>query len=158
MTTKNGNACGRGAGVTDRQNKPCETDRVGRAPLMATVLIADDSRVHVQLLTGWLQDLGLEVIPTFDAIQAWVTAMRTQPNMIILDINMPGGSGIDVLKRLKNSTKTRDIPVLVISGNAGPDIRDLVKRLGAVELLEKPLGCEALCDFVSRLVVSPPNK
>ena len=103
--------------------------------LMATVPIADDSRVHVQLLTGWLQDLGLEVIATFDAIQAWVTALRTQPNMIILDINMPGGSGIEVLKRLKNSTKTRDIPVLVISGNAGPDIRDLVKRLGAVELL-----------------------
>jgi CheY-like chemotaxis protein len=125
---------------------------------MATVLIADDSRVHVQLLTGWLQDLGLEVIATFDAIQAWVTAMRTQPNLIILDINMPGGSGIEVLKRLKNSTKTRDIPVLVISGNAGPDIRDLVKRLGAVELLQKPLNGEALCAIVSPLVVSPPNQ
>ena len=127
-------------------------------PLMATVLIADDSRVHVQLLTDWLQDLGLEVIATFDAIQAWVTAMRTQPNLIILDINMPGGSGIEVLKRLKNSTKTRDIPVLVISGNAGPDIRDLVKRLGAFELLQKPLNGEALCAIVSPLVVSPPNQ
>jgi CheY-like chemotaxis protein len=125
---------------------------------MATVLIADDSRVHVQLLTGWLQDLGLEVIATFDAIQAWVTAMRTQPNMIILDINMPGGSGIEVLKRLKNSTKTRDIPVLVISGNAGPDIRHLVKRLGAVELLEKPLNCQDLCAIVAPLVVSASNQ
>jgi CheY-like chemotaxis protein len=84
--------------------------------------------------------------------------MRTQPNLIILDINMPGGSGIEVLKRLKNSTKTRDIPVLVISGNAGPDIRDLVKRLGAVELLQKPLNGEALCAIVSPLVVSPPNQ
>ena len=127
-------------------------------PLTATILIADDSRVHVQLLTGWLQDLGLKVIAAFDAIQAWVTAMRTQPNMIILDINMPGGSGIEVLKRLKNSTKTRDIPVLVISGNAGPDTRDLVKRLGAVELLEKPLSCEALCAILSPLVVSPSSQ
>jgi len=126
-------------------------------PLMATVLIADDSRVHMQLLTGWLQDLGLEVIATFDAIQAWVTAMRTQPTMIILDINMPGGSGIEVLKRLKNSTKTRNIPVLVISGSAGPDIRGLVKRLGAVELLQKPLDCDALSAIVSPLVVSPAN-
>ena len=77
--------------------------------------------------------------------------------MIILDINMPGGSGIEVLKRLKNSTKTRDIPVLVISGNAGPQIRDLVKRLGAVELLQKPLTCEALCAIVSPRVASPSN-
>jgi two-component system cell cycle response regulator len=127
-------------------------------PLMAKVLIADDSRVHVQLLTGWLQDLGLEVVATFDALQAWVTAIRTQPNMIILDINMPGGSGIDVLRRLKSSTKTQHIPVLVISGNAGPETRDLVKRLGAAELLEKPLNCDALCAIVSHLVVSPPNK
>ena len=126
--------------------------------LMARVLVADDSPVHVQLLTGWLQDLGLEVIATFDAVQAWVTAMRTQPNMIILDINMPGGSGIEVLKRLKNSTKTRSIPVLVISGNAGPDIRDLVKRLGAVELLQKPLNGDALCAIVSPLVVPPPTQ
>jgi len=125
---------------------------------MPKILIADDSRVHVQLLTGWMQDLGLEVVATFDALQAWVTAMRTQPNAIILDINMPGGSGIDVLKRLKSSTKTQHIPVLVISGNAGPQTRDLVKRLGAAELLEKPLNCDALCAIVSQLVVSRPNK
>lgn len=51
---------------------------------MAEVFIADDSGVHVQLLTGWLQDLGLEVVATFDPIQAWVTAICTQPNTMIL--------------------------------------------------------------------------
>jgi len=66
---------------------------------------------------------------------------------------MPGGSGIDVLKRLKVSEKTKHIPVLVVSGSAGTDIRDFVKRLGAADLLEKPLDHEQFCNAVAGLMV-----
>jgi DNA-binding response OmpR family regulator len=120
---------------------------------MAKILIADDSRVHVQLLTGWLQDRGFDVVSALDAVQAWMMGIRSQPDVIILDINMPGGSGIDVLKRLKTSTKTKHIPVLVVSGRGGSDMRDLVKRLGAADLFEKPLDCDQLCDAVASLIV-----
>jgi two-component system cell cycle response regulator len=125
---------------------------------MAKILIADDSRVYVHLITGWLQDRGFEVVVASDAMQASMTANRGQPDAIILDINMPGGSGIDVLKRLKTSTKTKHIPVVVVSGNAGADMRELVKRLGAADLLQKPLDCAQFCDLVSGLIVSagPP--
>jgi len=119
---------------------------------MAKILIADDSRVHIHLLTGWLQECGFEVIEALDAVQAWMKGLRTQPNLIVLDINMPGGSGIDVLKRLKTSEKTKHIPVLVVSGSAGSDIRDLVKRLGAADLLEKPLDREQFCNAVVGLM------
>lgn len=119
---------------------------------VAKVLIADDSRVHVHLLTGWLRDLGLEVVAAFDAAQALMIGIRSQPDAIVLDINMPAGSGIDVLKRLKTSSKTMHIPVLVVSGNAGCETRDLVKRLGAADLLEKPLDCKQFSDIISGLV------
>lgn len=109
---------------------------------MAKILIADDSRVHVHLITGWLQDQGHEVVEALDAVQAWMKGLRTQPDVIVLDINMPGGSGIDVLKRLKASVKTQHIPVIVVSGTAGTEIRDLAMRLGAADMLEKPLDCE----------------
>jgi CheY-like chemotaxis protein len=78
---------------------------------MAKILIADDSRVHVQLLTGWLQDRGHEVVDALDSVQAWMKGLRGQPDVIVLDINMPGRSGLGVLKRLKASSKTRHIPV-----------------------------------------------
>jgi CheY-like chemotaxis protein len=122
---------------------------------MAKVLIADDSRVYVHLITGWLQDRGLEVVVASDAVQASMMVTRAQPDAIILDISMPGGSGVDVLKRLKTSTKTKHIPVLVVSGNGGSDMRDLVKRLGAADLLEKPLDCAQFCDIVSGLIAAP---
>jgi two-component system, cell cycle response regulator len=120
---------------------------------MPKILIAEDSQVHIHLLTGWLQERGYEVVVAADAIQAWMMGIRGQPNLIILDINMPAGSGIEVLKRLKSSSKTKHIPVLVISGSAGPDTRDLVKRLGAADLLEKPLDGAQLCDAVAGLLV-----
>lgn len=131
-------------------------DQIGpKMSPMAKILIADDSRVQVHLLTGWLQQRGFEVIDALDAVQAWMKGLRSQPDVIVLDINMPGGSGIDVLKRLKASVKTRQIPVLVVSGSAGTDIRELVKRLGAADLLEKPLDCEQFCAAVAGLVVRP---
>src|SRR5215467_9687278 len=121
---------------------------------MGTVLVADDSKLHVHLITGWLQDDGFEVLATFDSVQAWSTAIRVKPDLVILDINMPGGSGIDVLKRLKSSSKTSAIPVLVISGNAGSEMRNFVQRLGAVELLEKPLDHDQFCSIVHKFVHS----
>jgi CheY-like chemotaxis protein len=61
-------------------------------------------------------------------------AIQHHPDAIILDISMPGVSGIDILKKLKLSTKTKEIAVLVATGNAGNEMRNLVKRLGAAEL------------------------
>ncbi len=105
------------------------------------------------LISGWLKDRGFEVVVASDAIQAFVMATQHRPDAIILDISMPGGSGIDVLKKLKLSTKTKHIPVLVVTGNAGNEMRSLVKRLGAADLLEKPLECPEFCTILSGLAV-----
>jgi CheY-like chemotaxis protein len=121
--------------------------------MMPKILIADDSRLYVHLISGWLHDRGFEVVVASDAIQAFVIATQRQPDAVILDISMPGGSGIDVLKKLKLSTKTKHIPVLVVTGNAGNEMRSLVKRLGAADLLEKPLDCAEFCTILSGLTV-----
>jgi DNA-binding response OmpR family regulator len=77
--------------------------------------------------------------------------IRSQPDVIILGINMPGGSGLDALKRLKPSTKAKHIPVLVGSGSGGSEMRDLVQRLGA-DLFEKPPAWGQLCATVAGLI------
>jgi CheY-like chemotaxis protein len=121
--------------------------------MMPKILIADDSRLHVHLISGWLQDRGIAVVVASDSIQAFVMATQHRPDAVILDISMPGGSGIDVLKKLKLSTKTKHIPVLVVTGNAGKEMRSLVKRLGAEDLLEKPLDRDQFCTISSSLIV-----
>ena len=126
---------------------------------MPTILIADDSRVQLQLLSGWLQAQAFEVVTASDALQAWVSAARIKPDAVILDISMPAGSGIEVLKKLKMSVKTQSIPIIVVSGSGGLEMRDFVRRLGAVDFLQKPLAEENLIQILNQaLSSSTPRK
>lgn len=70
------------------------------------ILIADDDRIQIMLVTAFLRKAGFTVSSAFDAMQAFTLAIRTTPAAIVLDVNMPGGTGLEVLKRLKNSYKT----------------------------------------------------
>jgi CheY-like chemotaxis protein len=58
---------------------------------MPKILIADDSRLHVHLISGWLKDRGFEVVVASDAIQAFVMATQQRPDALILDITCPEG-------------------------------------------------------------------
>jgi len=124
-------------------------------PTMAKILIADDSRFQVQLVSTYLAPRGFAVISAGDALQTWMTALRQKPEAIVLDINMPGGTGIEVLKRLRMSNKTRHIPVVVVSGSSDPNIEGTVKELGAHDFLHKPVDPSRLCDTLSRLLEPP---
>jgi two-component system, cell cycle response regulator len=119
---------------------------------MARILIADDSRFQIQMLASWLTPMGFEVIFAVDALQTWMTALRLNPDVILLDINMPGGTGIEVLKRLRLSNKTQHIAVIVVSGEKDPATEATVRSLGAVEFLRKPVDQEQLCLSINRIV------
>lgn len=80
-------------------------------------------------------------------------ALHHIPQAIVLDINMPGGSGIDVLKRLKHSARTQNTPVIVVSGNEDPDIKNVALQLGAKLFLAKPVDVEELCNAITRLLM-----
>jgi CheY-like chemotaxis protein len=103
------------------------------------VLVADDDRIISHLLCAVLQAQGHEPFPAFDAMQAMMFAMRApQPDVILLDINMPGGTGVEALKKLKASVKTMLIPVVVLSGSIDPTMPGVMRELGAAEYLPKP--------------------
>jgi CheY-like chemotaxis protein len=118
---------------------------------MPKILIADDSRFQVQLLTSYLGK-GFEVTSASDALQAWMGALRIRPDVILLDINMPGGTGLEVLKRLRMSSKTQHIPVVVVSGNETEETETAVRDLGAADFLHKPVEKEQLRSTVSRVL------
>jgi len=119
---------------------------------MAKILIADDSRFQVQLLASCLKRQGWEFLFAYDALQAWMTALRSHPDMILLDINMPCGTGMEVLKRLRMSAKTQDIPVIVISGESNPATASEVQELGVIEFLHKPVQEDQLRTTVERVL------
>ena len=117
------------------------------------VLIADDDRVLSLLLSTRLKAKGCEIVNAYDAMQAMMAALRAKPDVIVLDIHMPGGTGIEALKKLKGNSYTTSIPVIVLSGSMDPGAAaTLVRDLGAEEFIPKPTDPESVFEAVKRAV------
>ena len=108
------------------------------------VLIADDDRILTQMLSSRLQALGWTVDVALDAMQAVMFTRQHAPDIIVLDIAMPGGTGRQALHSLKASSKLRGVPVIVLSGSIDPGEEAKMVALGAVEFLRKPIDPDAL--------------
>lgn len=117
------------------------------------VLLADDDRVLTHLLTVRLRGKGWQVVTAHDAMQALMLAMRSKPDVIVLDISMPGGTGFGALTKLKQSVRTESIPVVVISGSIAAEDEARAIQLGALEFFRKPVDPELLHDTLLRLVI-----
>jgi two-component system response regulator VicR len=119
---------------------------------MKKILIADDDRVWTEFLGTVLRKKGFDVITAFDGVQATMSAMQRQPDLIVLDIQMPGGTGLDALKRIKMSTKTAAIPIVVVSGTKDPNAARTVAALGVPTFLTKPTTAQQVEDVVCGLL------
>ncbi|MDQ8155487.1 MAG: response regulator [Gemmatimonadota bacterium] len=124
-----------------------------------TVLLADDDKVQTMMLSSQLRAKGFSVAAAYDATYTFMVAMKSPPDIVVLDIQMPGGTGRAVLERLKGSSKTMQIPVVVLSSIADPTVVREVLALGATEYLHKPANIEVLVAALQRalgLPVDPP--
>jgi DNA-binding response OmpR family regulator len=122
-----------------------------------TILVADDDPVLTRVLSTRLKKSGYQVVVVYDAMQAIKTALRILPAAILLDVNMPGGTGTQVLRQLKNSLKTNQIPIIVITASADPGTAKTVVDLGADRLMTKPPDFDRLECTLRELLGSPAD-
>ncbi|MCY2993934.1 MAG: hybrid sensor histidine kinase/response regulator [Planctomycetota bacterium] len=108
----------------------------------ASILLVDDMPANLQLLTDMLQARSYEVRPVLSGELALQAARRKPPQLILLDINMPGMNGYEVCKQLKGDPQLAAVPVIFIS--ALDETLDKVKGfgLGAVDYVTKPFQFE----------------
>jgi DNA-binding response OmpR family regulator len=118
------------------------------------VLIADDDPVMAATLSGALKARGYTVVLARDAMQAFMFAVQQQPNAILLDFNMPAGTGLGALTRLQASARTSSIPVLVVSGSTDLTLPATVRAEGAQGFFRKPVDLEALCARLEELLTA----
>jgi PAS domain S-box-containing protein len=109
-----------------------------------TILVVDDTAESLRTLTGILQPAGYTVRPANSGDLALASIAAQPPDLILLDIRMPGLDGFEVCRRLKGAESTRNIPVIFQS--AATDLADRLEglRLGAVDYVTKPFQREEL--------------
>ena len=127
-----------------RRNR--EPSRTGKNELAVSglVLIADDEEDVVGLIASSLQGAGFEVVDARDGPAAIELAQGRAPALIILDLMLPGMSGFEVCRLLKNDPRTSRIPIIMLSAKAQENDRVVGLELGADDYVTKPFSTREL--------------
>ena len=131
------------------------------------ILVVDDNHALVRIMQGVLQKHGYEVLTAYDGFVAVESALSQKPDLIILDIEMPGIDGYRVCHRLQRSEITAKIPVLMLTVKGQVDATDpaderamamrVAERnrgfeVGAAEFISKPIRAQELVERVKKLL------
>ena len=108
----------------------------------ATILIVDDTPANLSVLVDTLGDAGYHLMVAEDGEDALAQTARTQPDLILLDVMMPGLDGFETCRRLKAEPATRDIPVIFMTALTDTTEKVRAFAAGAVDYLTKPIQHE----------------
>ncbi len=118
----------------------------------STVLIVDDNPQNVELLQAFLESLPVKIVTASDGVEALERVEEHKPDLILLDIMMPRLSGFQVCRRIKESPKTRDIQVLMVTAlNELGDIEQATE-CGTDDFVSKPVNKFELLTRVKSLL------
>jgi two-component system sensor histidine kinase/response regulator len=107
-----------------------------------TILIVDDNPTNLKVLFDYLEQYGFEILVARDGESALRRAVQAQPDLILLDVVMPGTDGFQTCLRLKARELTRDIPVIFMTALASPDNKVKGFEIGGIDYVTKPLQYE----------------
>jgi DNA-binding response OmpR family regulator len=112
---------------------------------MPKILIIEDDVDLATVLQMNLEVKGYDIVLAHDALQGTSSVHNEKPDLIILDINLPAGGGLSVLKNIKISVKTKTIPIVVLSGTEDEELKHKVLHAGITDFIKKPYDLEDLC-------------
>ena len=115
------------------------------------ILAIDDQQLVLLPLKKRLADLGYEVKTESEAISGLQLFKSFQPDLVIVDINMPDISGLDIVKSIRTKQKS-NVPIMVLSGNTDDKIIEEGFKLGVNDYMKKPLSLNEICLRVSNLI------
>ena len=116
-----------------------------------TILVVDDAPENIQLLSGLLKSAYKVKAATSGEKALMVAGKQPGPDLVLLDVMMPGMDGYEVCRQLQADVLTRDIPVVFVSGHTSQEEQQRGLALGAVGFLSKPVEPEVLFNTIERI-------
>ena len=115
-------------------------------------MVVEDNDLNRKLFCDVLRANGVEVDPVADGETVLETARSTAPDLIIMDIQLPGVSGVDLIEAAKRDTSLRAIPVLAVTAFAAKGDEERIRAAGASGYLAKPVSISPFMSAVKELV------
>jgi two-component system cell cycle response regulator DivK len=115
-----------------------------------TVLIVEDNELNMKLFHDLLDAHGYRTLQTRNGIDALSLARKHRPNLILMDIQLPEVSGLEVTKWLKDDEELRDIPVIAVTAFAMKGDEERIRQGGCEAYISKPISIATFLDTVRR--------
>jgi len=116
------------------------------------ILIVDDEPSILRLLSKRLKDNGYETFTADDSYQCIQITREVKPDLILLDMQMPAGGGLQAFESLKASVYTSTIPIIFITALPGEDVKNLIMEIGADGYFQKPFKFVELQKIIKEII------
>lgn len=119
---------------------------------MKKILVIEDDEVYGKILYDDLSKAGFSVTRTIDATQGQQAVSSLKPDLIILDLMLPAGNGIELLRNLRLSTHTQGIPIIVETSYKDDEVKKEVEEVGVQAYFYKPFESQKLIQEINRIL------
>ena len=117
-----------------------------------TVLIVEDNELNMKLFHDLLEAHGYKTVGTRNGIEALDLARKHKPDLVLMDIQLPEVSGLEVTKWLKDDDELRDIPVVAVTAFAMKGDEERIREGGCEAYVSKPISVVSFIDTVRRFI------
>ena len=116
------------------------------------VLLAEDNVANILTIRDFLEGKNLKVVVAHNGFEAVTLASETNPNIILMDIQMPGMDGLEAIRRLRADSRFRSVPILALTALTMPGDRERCLEAGATEYMSKPVSLQKLIKMIYSLI------
>ena len=125
-----------------------------QAPAARNILVIEDYSDTRRLISVLLRKKGYNVIEAEDGLEGFLKASGTKPDLIIMDLALPEMDGIEAARRIHETPKLSQIPIIALSAYLTPEVEEEVLAAGCVEMFPKPFDPDSLLDCIDSTLKS----
>jgi len=125
-------------------------EAIGRVMMSKTVLIVEDNELNMKLFHDLLDSQGYQTLQTREGLQALALAREHRPDLILMDIQLPEISGLEVTKWLKDDEELSHIPVVAVTAFAMKGDEERIRQGGCEAYISKPISVMHFLDVVRK--------
>lgn len=119
------------------------------------ILVVEDNELNLKLFRDLLEAQKYEVVSTRDGMEAYRLAREIMPNLVLMDVQLPEVSGLEVTKRMRQDPMLQNIPVIVVTAFALAEDDAKVKASGCVAAVTKPISIKPFIELVAKTLNVP---
>ena len=124
----------------------------GHSPMTKTILIVEDNELNMKLFHDLLDAHGYKTLQTRNGMEALALAREHRPDLILMDIQLPEVSGLEVTKWLKEDDQLRTIPVIAVTAFAMKGDEERIREGGCEAYISKPISVSTFLDTIRQFI------